>query len=105
MTLPAEQNQKVKTAIQNLLSKQIATIQVKTEDRKETYVLKLSEMSTVGKIYAMIDKHRGIESNEIRTYELRGGFPPQVYDDYNSTLVEAGLVPNASLFIRKVAYE
>ena len=78
---------------------EVATIQVKTEDRLQTYVLKLAQTSTVGKIYRMIDRHRG---GGPRTYELRGGFPPRAYADTDATLLDAGLVPNASLFMREL---
>ena len=80
----------------------VATIQVKTEDRLQTYVLKLAQTSTVGKIYSMIDKHRGGDGSGPRGYELRGGFPPRLYAEMGTTLLDAGLVPNASLFMREV---
>ena len=85
---------------------EVVTVQVKTEDRQQTYVLKLAATSTVGSIYRMIDKHRagGVPSAKggscsHRSYELRGGYPPRLYGNLEMTLSEAGLIPNASLFM------
>ena len=84
---------------------EVVTVQVKTEDRQQTYVLKLAATSTVGSIYRMIDKHRAggmlptKENGTHRSYELRGGYPPRLYGKLDMTLSEAGLIPNASLFM------
>lgn len=89
---------------------EVVTVQVKTEDRLQTYVLKLAATSTVGAIYRMIDKHRaGADDGSLaavsgssgtrRTYELRGGYPPRLYGNLDMTLTDAGLIPNASLFM------
>lgn len=38
--------------------------------------------------------------NRSKNYEIRTGFPPRAYNDLNQTLQDAGLVPNATLFLK-----
>lgn len=75
--------------------------QIKREDGLKTYVLKLPYWATIQDVRSALDKHRvGVEGT--LHYELRSTFPPRTYDDLQQTLEDAGLVPNATLFLREV---
>lgn len=74
-------------------------IQIKREDGMQTYVLKLPYWATIQDVKNALDTHRqGKEKSD--KYVLRSAFPPQIYNDNHQTLEEAGLVPNATLFMK-----
>eukprot|EP00955_Chlamydomonas_euryale_P064155 358866-Chlamydomonas_euryale.AAC.2 len=83
---------------------EIATLQVKTEDGSQTLVLKLRYDDTIGALRKCIDAHRGAKAGGggAKAYQMRTAFPARAYDDVGETLRAAGLVPNATLFLKAV---
>ena len=78
-----------------------AVLQIKREDGMQTYVLKLPYWATIGDLRSALDAHRQ-DKDGGHNYVLRSAFPPQTYSDEGQTLEEAGLVPNATLFMKQV---
>ena len=77
-------------------------IQIKREDGMQTYVLKLPPWATIRDVRRALDSHRRDEGGRCDPeYALRSAFPPQIYSDETQTLEQAGLVPNATLFMMK----
>lgn len=98
---------------------EVTTLQVKSENGSETFLLKLQFDDTVASLRQCIDAHRtgsgtsgpvgpqfdrlsGAHGSEKRQYEIRTAFPSRVYACETETLREAGLVPNATLFLKSV---
>eukprot|EP00798_Chlamydomonas_sp_ICE-L_P025153 gene25153-10784_t len=86
----------------------ISTLQVKSGDGGQTYILKLKYEDSVGTLRQCIDAHRTklhAEDGRYRSssYEIRSAFPTKIYGEEKETLQAAGLVPNATLFLRAVA--
>ncbi|KAG1676817.1 hypothetical protein FOA52_010326 [Chlamydomonas sp. UWO 241] len=80
-------------------SADIATLQVKTDT--QTFILKLKYDDTIGALRRCIDAHRGGASQPPgKQYEVRSAFPARAYADESETLRAAGLMPNATLFLR-----
>ncbi len=78
---------------------------MKSEDGKSTFILKLQYDDTIGMLRKYIDNHRAKLNKEPATkgaYEIRSAFPARVYGD-QETLRAAGLVPNATLFLRAMS--
>eukprot|EP00041_Stephanoeca_diplocostata_P018447 m.386520 g.386520 ORF g.386520 m.386520 type:complete len:511 (+) comp21015_c0_seq1:318-1850(+) len=76
----------------------IATIQVKSEDGKETFVLKLKFSDTVGTMRTYIDRHRG--DTAPRAYKLVSTYPRKdLHDDM--VLQDNGLTPQATIRMMK----
>lgn len=71
----------------------IASLQIKSETGKHTYVVKLRFTATVGDIHKCIDRQRGPSPK----YVLITAFPRKVLEDPSETLIDAGLTPNATL--------
>ena len=64
----------------------------------QTYVLKLPYWATIQDVRKALDTHRQSKDDN---YVLRSAFPPQIYNNIHQTLEEAGLVPNATLFMKQ----
>jgi hypothetical protein len=85
---------------------QVATLQVRSEDGKQAFILKMKYTDTIGRVKKCIDKHRAAQQQQqqppptVGGYELRSAFPARVHTDDNMTLQEAQLVPNATLYMR-----
>ena len=85
---------------------EIATLQVKSEDGRQTFILKLQYDETLFALRKYIDTHRAKLAKEQgmpapgAKYEIRSAFPARSYAEAKETLREAGLVPNATLFLR-----
>lgn len=73
-----------------------AMLQVKSFDGQQTFVIKLRATDTIG---ALRRRVQGLVL--IQEFEIRTAFPPVVYADDAQTLQEAGLVPSATLILRK----
>ena len=76
--------------------------QVKSEDGKHTYILKLQYDDNIGSLRKYIDAHRAKLKDGPKggKYEIRTPFPPRAFTDPAETLRQAGLVPNATLVLR-----
>mmetsp|Transcript_27606 Transcript_27606/g.60406 ORF Transcript_27606/g.60406 Transcript_27606/m.60406 type:complete len:406 (-) Transcript_27606:721-1938(-) len=87
---------------------QIATLQVKSEDGSQTYIVKLQYTDTIAAVRKYLDAHRAKLAKDQgkpappSTYELRTAFPTRAYADLTETLQAAGLTPNATMFLRAV---
>jgi len=94
---------------QRSAQQEIATLQVKSEDGKQTFILKLQYDETVFALRKYIDAHREKLSKEqgkavpaAKSYEIRSAFPARAYTEAKETLREAGLVPNSTLFLKAI---
>ena len=80
---------------------EVTTLQVKSEDGSETYVLRLKYGDTIGDVRLALNRHRRAAAGRpAAKYEIQSGFPPRTFGDSHETLRDAGLVPNATLFLR-----
>jgi UBX domain len=75
-------------------------LQVKREDGKQVYVLRLLASTAMSSVFAALRRHRAADESLPPEFELRTAFPPRVYVEDGSTLGSLGLVPNATLFLR-----
>lgn len=73
----------------------ITTLKLKTETG-DTLIIKLKFDDTIGTLRDLVDKYRKDQS----TYEIRTAFPSRVYHDPKITLRAAGLIPNATMFLK-----
>ncbi|KAJ9527692.1 hypothetical protein QJQ45_025966 [Haematococcus lacustris] len=82
---------------------EITTLQVKSEDGQQTLIVKAQYDDTVGALRSYIDAHRAKQKEGERTtnYEIRTAFPPRAYTNPQETLRAAGLIPNATLFLKQ----
>jgi len=78
--------------------RELTTLRVKDEEGSSTYVLKLHTEETIGQLRLYINKHRG----HAHPYEIRSSFPVRTYTDTSETMLAAGLVPNAALFLKTI---
>jgi len=85
------------------LAEQITTLQVKREDGGQVYIIKLRFSNTIKDLRDALDAHRS-KDRDFRSveYEIRTAFPSMVYSDPYVSLEAAGLVPNATMFLRAV---
>ncbi|GFH09495.1 UBX domain-containing protein 11 [Haematococcus lacustris] len=76
---------------------------VKSEDGQQTLIVKAQYDDTVGALRSYIDAHRAKQKEGERTtnYEIRTAFPPRAYTNPHETLRAAGLIPNATLFLKQ----
>lgn len=86
-------------------SVEITTLQVKSEDGRHTYILKLCYDDTIAALRKCLDAYRARLPEASRPhpgarYEIRSAFPARAFIDPQETLRQAGLVPNATLFLR-----
>ncbi|GLC38226.1 hypothetical protein PLESTB_001085400 [Pleodorina starrii] len=79
---------------------EVTTLQVKSIDGKQTYILKFQYDDTIGSLRACINAHHAKAGVSGMSYEIRSAFPARAYTDEAETLRAAGLVPNATLFLR-----
>jgi hypothetical protein len=76
------------------------------KDGKQTFILKLQYDETIFALRKYIDTHRAKLAKEqgkpapASKYEIRSAFPARAYSEAKETLREAGLIPNATLFLR-----
>lgn len=70
----------------------MTTLRFRGGDSHETIVLKLAYETTIGQVFELLKKDAG-------SYELRTTFPNRTYRDETETLLTAGLVPSATVFI------
>eukprot|EP00042_Codosiga_hollandica_P040561 m.350211 g.350211 ORF g.350211 m.350211 type:complete len:517 (+) comp55896_c0_seq1:904-2454(+) len=76
----------------------IATLQVKSEDGKNVYVIKLRFTATISDVRKALDKQRGPAA--LKNYKLICAFPRKALDNDSATLLEEGLTPNATLYMK-----
>ena len=80
--------------------------QVKSEDGSQTYIIKLQYDDTVASLRKYIDAHRVKAKPAANAspagYEIRTSFPSRAYNEPHESLRQAGLVPNATLFLKPI---
>ncbi|XP_068028607.1 UBX domain-containing protein 11 [Anomalospiza imberbis] len=73
------------------------TLRVRSESGEQTYELRLLLTDTIGDLRRHLAHIRGGNSD----YEIISTFPQRVYTDSSRSLQECGLVPRASLLLRR----
>ncbi|KAM6235393.1 UBX domain-containing protein 11 [Spheniscus humboldti] len=76
----------------------ICTLRIKSESGEQTYTVKMLFTETIGDLRQHLAHARGGDSN---SYEIISTFPQRVYADNSRSLQECGLIPNASLLLRR----
>ncbi len=84
------------------VAQEVTTLQVKSFDGKQTYIVKLKYDDNIGELRKCINQHlKGSGGGQKPgAYEIRSAFPARAYTDEVETLRQAGLIPNATLFLR-----
>ncbi|NXC21829.1 UBX11 protein, partial [Corythaeola cristata] len=76
----------------------VCTLRIKSESGEQTYVVKMLFTETIGDLRQHLAHARGGDSD---SYEIISTFPQRVYADNSRSLQECGLIPNASLLLRR----
>ncbi|NXQ84898.1 UBX11 protein, partial [Nyctibius grandis] len=76
----------------------VCTLRIKSESGEQTYILKMLFTETIGDLRQHLAHARGGDSD---SYEIISTFPQRVYTDNSRSLQECGLIPNASLLLRR----
>ncbi|NWW89319.1 UBX11 protein, partial [Rhynochetos jubatus] len=76
----------------------VCTLRIRSESGEQTYLVKMLFTETVGDLRQHLAHARGGDSN---SYEIISTFPQRVYADNSRSLQECGLIPNASLLLRR----
>ncbi|OXB74786.1 UNVERIFIED_CONTAM: hypothetical protein H355_003673, partial [Colinus virginianus] len=77
---------------------EVCTLRIKSESGEQMYVIKMLFSETVGDLRRHLACARGGDSN---SYEIISTFPQRVYVDDSRSLQYCGLIPNASLLLRR----
>ncbi|XP_063810800.1 UBX domain-containing protein 11 isoform X3 [Pseudophryne corroboree] len=75
-----------------------SNLRIKSENGDHTYKVRMLPTETLGDLRAILAQHR---VSDVASFDIISSFPYCVYDNNTCTLQEAGLVPNASLFLRR----
>ncbi|XP_074017941.1 UBX domain-containing protein 11 [Numenius arquata] len=76
----------------------VCTLRIKSESGEQTYIVKMLFTETIGDLRQHLTHARGGDSD---SYEIISTFPQRVYADNSRSLQECGLVPSASLLLRR----
>ncbi|NXW44088.1 UBX11 protein, partial [Nyctiprogne leucopyga] len=76
----------------------VCTLRIRSESGEQTYVLKMLFTETIGDLRQHLARARGGDSD---SYEIISTFPQRVYTDNSRSLQECGLIPSASLLLRR----
>ncbi|NXW09945.1 UBX11 protein, partial [Fregetta grallaria] len=76
----------------------VCTLRIKSESGEQTYIVKMLFTDTIGDLRQHLADARGGGSD---SYEIISTFPQRVYTDNSRSLQECGLIPNASLLLRR----
>ncbi|KFO60155.1 UBX domain-containing protein 11, partial [Corvus brachyrhynchos] len=74
------------------------TLRIRSESGEQTYEVKMLLTDTIGDLRQHLAHIRGGNSD---SYEIISTFPQRVYTDNSKSLQECGLVPSASLLLRR----
>ncbi|XP_072103499.1 UBX domain-containing protein 11 isoform X1 [Mobula birostris] len=80
----------------------VSTLRIKSENGEKTYIIKMFFSETIGDLRAHLDQSRGEQQSD---YDIISTFPQKVYSDQSKTLMEYGLVPNATLILRPQRFQ
>ncbi|KAG2443096.1 hypothetical protein HYH02_009510 [Chlamydomonas schloesseri] len=81
---------------------EVTTLQVKSMDGKQTFILKFRYDDTIGALRTALNAHHAKSGHAGTAYEIRSAFPARAYADESETLRAAGFIPNGTLFLRPV---
>ncbi|XP_067366475.1 UBX domain-containing protein 11 isoform X2 [Channa argus] len=90
--------EKLLTSVRPLSVPEVFTLKVKSEDGKNTYVLKMCFSETIGHVRQYLDKQRGGGQLE---YDIISAYPKCCYNDDCQILQSCGLTTNTLLLLRK----
>ncbi|KFV58247.1 UBX domain-containing protein 11, partial [Gavia stellata] len=76
----------------------VCTLRIKSESGEQMYIVKMLFTETIGDLRQHLTHARGGDSD---SYEIISTFPQRVYTDNSRSLQECGLIPNASLLLRR----
>ncbi|KFQ89985.1 UBX domain-containing protein 11, partial [Phoenicopterus ruber ruber] len=76
----------------------VCSLRIRSESGEQTYVVKMLITETIGDLRQQLAHARGGDSD---SYEIISTFPQRVYTDNSRSLRECGLIPNASLLLRR----
>ncbi|XP_032058361.1 UBX domain-containing protein 11 [Aythya fuligula] len=76
----------------------LCTLRIKSESGEQTYVVRMLFSETIGELRQHLARARGGDSG---SYEILSTFPQRVYADNARSLQECGLIPGASLLLRR----
>uniref|UniRef100_A0A8C3BQD0 UBX domain-containing protein 11 n=1 Tax=Cairina moschata TaxID=8855 RepID=A0A8C3BQD0_CAIMO len=77
---------------------EVCTLRIKSESGEQTYVVRMLFSETIGELRQHLARARGGDSG---SYEILSTFPRRVYADNARSLQECGLIPGASLLLRR----
>ena len=91
--------QYIKTHVLESDTTEVTTLKIETESGKIILRLKYDDSFKTLRNYLdpLLKKEKEVE------YELRTAFPPKLYSYFNQTLRSVGLIPNATLFVKKIS--
>ncbi|XP_023796904.1 UBX domain-containing protein 11 isoform X1 [Cyanistes caeruleus] len=78
-------------------ARDFCTLRIRSESGEQRYEVKMLLTDTIGDLRQHLAHIRGGNSD----YEIISTFPPRVYTDNSRSLQECGLVPSASLLLRR----
>ncbi|XP_027596035.1 UBX domain-containing protein 11 isoform X1 [Pipra filicauda] len=76
----------------------VCTLRVRCESGEHTHVVRMLFTDTIGDLRQHLARIRGGDSD---SYEIISTFPQRLYTDNSRSLQECGLIPNASLLLRR----
>ncbi|XP_035201281.1 UBX domain-containing protein 11 isoform X2 [Oxyura jamaicensis] len=77
---------------------EVCTLRIKSESGEQTYTVRMLITETIGELRQHLARARGGDSS---SYEIISTFPQRVYADNSRSLQECGLIPSASLLLRR----
>ncbi|XP_048824754.1 UBX domain-containing protein 11 isoform X2 [Lagopus muta] len=77
---------------------EVCTLRIKSESGEQTYVIKMLFSETIGDLRQHLAHARGGDSD---SYEIISTFPQRLYADNSRSLQKCGLIPSASLLLRR----
>ncbi|KFQ52693.1 UBX domain-containing protein 11, partial [Pelecanus crispus] len=76
----------------------VCALRIKSESGEQTYIIRMLFTETIGDLRQHLAHVRGGDSD---SYEIISTFPQRVYTDNSRSLQECGLIPSASLLLRR----
>ncbi|NXK48500.1 UBX11 protein, partial [Chauna torquata] len=86
------------TEVAEASAPEVCTLRIRSESGEQTYIVKMLFTETIGELRQHLAHARGGDSD---SYEIISTFPQRVYADNSRSLQECGLIPNASLLLRR----
>lgn len=77
----------------------VATVRVRSEDGKHTFVVRMKFTETIGELRAYLDAQRPVALKE--NYDIVANYPHRLLSDNHCSIEESGLAPNGTVFLRR----